>query len=211
MIARRKFVETLGGVAAAALLHPTWAAPRARTAASREAADLYRKAFVLDCNTLASIGLATEDDVQIVQAICESGVTAVKSTLGGAGRTFDQAVADIAAAEHLIEKRADLFLKIRTHSDLDLARQHKLGIIYSFEAASPLEDKIERIEMFRKLGVLVMQLTYNRRSPFGMGCLDGDTGGLTELGRQAITKVKGARGTAVPRPFKIQNTLGVLA
>jgi membrane dipeptidase len=52
-----------------------------------------------------------------------------------------------------------------------------------------LEDKIDRIEMFRGLGVRVMQLTYNRRTPFGVGCLDGDTDGLTELGRKAIAKM----------------------
>jgi membrane dipeptidase len=34
-----------------------------------------------------------------------------------------------------------------------------------------------------------MQLSYNRRSPFGVGCLEGDTGGLTELGREAIAKM----------------------
>ena len=52
-----------------------------------------------------------------------------------------------------------------------------------------LEDKIERIELFRELGVRVMQLNYNRRTPFGVGCLDGETDGVTELGRKAIAKM----------------------
>jgi membrane dipeptidase len=74
--------------------------------------------------------------------------------------------------------------------DFDRAhKERKLGVIYSFEAVTMLEDKIERIEMFRHLGVRVMQLTYNRRSPFGIGCLDGETEGLTELGRKAIAKM----------------------
>jgi membrane dipeptidase len=34
-----------------------------------------------------------------------------------------------------------------------------------------------------------MQLTYNRRTPFGAGCLDGETDGLTDLGRKAIAKM----------------------
>jgi membrane dipeptidase len=34
-----------------------------------------------------------------------------------------------------------------------------------------------------------MQLTYNRRTPLGCGCLDGETDGLTDLGRKAITKM----------------------
>jgi membrane dipeptidase len=37
--------------------------------------------------------------------------------------------------------------------------------------------------------VRVMQLTYNRRTPLGCGCLDGETDGLTELGRNAVAKI----------------------
>ena len=52
-----------------------------------------------------------------------------------------------------------------------------------------LEDKIDRIELFRSLGVRVMQLTYNHRTPLGCGCLDGDTDGLTDLGGSAVAKM----------------------
>jgi membrane dipeptidase len=120
----------------------------------------------------------------------ESGISALKTTLGGANGSFEDTVADIAAAERLMEAAPDLFLKVRAASDLDRARdERKVAVIYSFEAASPLEDKVERIALFRGLGVRVMQLSYNRRSPFGVGCLDGDTEGVTELGRQAIAKM----------------------
>jgi membrane dipeptidase len=99
-------------------------------------------------------------------------------------------VAEIASAQQLMEKRADLFLNVRTTADLDRAKkEQKLGIIYSFESPNMLEDKIDRIELFRGLGVRVMQLTYNRRTPLGVGCLDSETGGLTDLGRKAIAKM----------------------
>jgi membrane dipeptidase len=127
---------------------------------------------------------------EVTTAIRESGVTAVKATLGGAVGDFAEAVRDIASANLLIEKRADLFLQIRTAADFERARtEKKLGVIFSFESANMLEDKIERIELFRGLGVRVMQLTYNRRTPLGVGCLDGDTDGLTDLGRKAIAKM----------------------
>jgi membrane dipeptidase len=79
---------------------------------------------------------------------------------------------------------------VQRAADLDRAkREQKLGVIYSFESANMLEDKIDRIENFRALGVRVMQLTYNRRTPLGCGCLDGETDGVTELGRNAIAKM----------------------
>jgi membrane dipeptidase len=192
MITRRQFTKTLSGVGALLTLNPIigWAADE--TKVSAEAAKLYRDSFILDGNALASIGnlLRESNQDELTKNLRESGVTALKSTLGGAVGDFAMTVADIAAAEQLIEKRGDLFLKVRVAADLDRARkEQKLGVIYSFESAAMLEDKIERIELFRGLGVRVMQLTYNRRTPFGVGCLDGETDGLTELGRKALAKM----------------------
>ena len=189
MVTRRQFTKTLGGAAALATFSPffAWAAD-----VSAEAAKLYRDSFILDGNALAWIGKLLREPKQdeLTKFIRGSGVMAIKSTLGGSVGDFATTVADIAAAEQLMEKRADLFLKVRVAGDLDRARsEQKLGVIYSFESAAMLEDKIERIEIFRGLGVRVMQLTYNRRTPFGVGCLDGETDGLTDLGRQAIAKM----------------------
>jgi len=150
---------------------------------------IYRNAFVLDCNTLASIGNEFGDAAS-VQALRDSGINALKSTLGGASGTFEETVADIAGAQKLIERRPDLFIKVTRHADLERAKpEGKVAVIFSFEAASPLEDKLERIDLFRNLDVLVMQLSYNHTTPFGVGCLDGETGGVTELGRKAIARM----------------------
>ncbi len=155
-------------------------------------ADIYRNAFVLDCNTLASIGLLAKDGnlASELQAIRDSGLGALKSTLGGANGTFEEAVADIAAAQQLIEQHPELFIKVVRHADLERAKpENKVAVIFSFEAALPLEDKLDRIDLFRNLDVLVMQLSYNHTTPFGVGCLDGETGGVTELGRKAIARM----------------------
>jgi membrane dipeptidase len=192
MMTRRQFTRSVGGAAALAALTPfvTWAADAAKVSA--EAAKIYRDSFILDANAFAGIGgiLGRSEQNEITKLIRESGVTALKSTLGGASGNFEMAVEDIAYAQQLMEKRADLFLHVRTAADFERARrEQKLGVIYSFESPNMLEDKIDRIEIFRDLGVRVMQLTYNRRTPFGVGCLDGDSDGLTELGRKAIAKM----------------------
>lgn len=192
MITRREFTRSLGGATALVAFSPVlgWTADEAK--GSADVAKLYGDSFIFDANALASIGSLHRRSNQenITRVIRESGVTALKATLGGATGGFEEAVADIAAAEQLMEKRADLFLKIRTAPDLDRAKkEQKLGVIYSFESAAMLEDKIDRVELFRELGVRVMQLNYNRRTPFGVGCLDGETDGLTELGRKAIAKM----------------------
>lgn len=192
MITRREFTKSLSGATALVALSPAlgWAIEDPKVSA--DAAKIYRDSFILDGNALAGIGGLWNPSRQdeITKVVRESGVTSLKSTLGGATGNFEMAVEDIALAEQLMEKRADLFLKVRTHGDFERARkEQKLGVIYSFESANMLEDKIDRIELFRGLGVRVMQLTYNRRTPFGVGCLDGDTDGLTELGRKAVAKM----------------------
>jgi membrane dipeptidase len=192
MITRREFTKSLSAAAVLATLNPVlgWASEEVKVSAA--AVKIYSECLVLDGNALAWIGslLGRPNQEEVTKVMRESGVTAVKSTLGGPAGNFEDAVNDIAAAEQLIEKRADLFLHVRTHGDFDRARkERKMGVIYSFESANMLEDKIERIELFRNLGVRVMQLTYNRRTPLGVGCLDGETEGLSELGRNAIAKM----------------------
>jgi membrane dipeptidase len=157
------------------------------------AAGLYRNAFVLDANTLASIGYYLRyapNTADLLQGIRDSGLTALKCTLGGDHSTFEQTIEDLAAAQVLFDKYPDQFIKVVRPSDLERPKpERKIAVILSFEAASTLEGKLERIEMFRQLDVLVMQLTYNHKTPFGCGCLDGDKDGITDLGRKAIAKM----------------------
>jgi len=189
LLNRRDFNILAAGLAASFALKPAhgWA----DETVSAEAAKLYQSSFVLDCNSLASIGAVPANERDgFLKAVRASGVTAVKSTLGGATGTFEQAVADIAAADQLIENSPDVFIKVRNIAELKRCKgDSRMGVIYSFEAASPLGDQLDRITLFRGLGVRVMQLCYNRKTPFGVGCLDGETGGLTDLGRQAIARM----------------------
>ena len=185
MLTRREFAAGIGGSLALAGISPLM------QVATTDAAPIYRSAFVLDCNTLSSAGQTpTTDQKDLLKDIHESGVTVVKCTLGAGNGKFEETVADIGALDRLIEAWPNDLMAVRIAADMNRAHtEHKLGFIYSFEAETMLEGKIERIEMFRNLGVRVMQLTYNRRSPFGVGCLDGDTEGLTDLGRKAIAKM----------------------
>jgi membrane dipeptidase len=154
---------------------------------------VYRKSFVLDCNTLASIGAelcCSAETAPALKLMRESGVSAMKTTLGASHGTFEETVADVAAAQDLVERFPQDFIKVTQAGDLDRAwHERKIALIFSFEAATMLEDKLDRIDLFRNMGVRVMQLSYNHKSPFGYGCLDTDNDGLTDLGHQAIERM----------------------
>ena len=48
----------------------------------------------------------------------------------------------------------------------------------------PFEGKADRIELFRDLGVRVMQLSYNKTSPWASGVMADPPTGLTDLGHR---------------------------
>jgi membrane dipeptidase len=165
---------------------------------SDAARELHRRAIVVDGNlappTWYNFAPPGWDEAQVtpetVDTLRKSGLTAIKLTLGGFNAPFETAVAEIAAVQRLIEGRGDLFTQIRRADEIEAARSaRKLGIIFSFESAVALEDKLDRINLFRALGVRVMQLGYNTTSPFGAGVLSPPDAGLTELGRAAIARM----------------------
>jgi membrane dipeptidase len=59
-----------------------------------------------------------------------------------------------------------------------------------------LDGELSRIELFRNLGVRVIQMTYNVRNLFGDGCLEPGNAGLSSLGRGAVARMN-ALGVAI--------------
>ena len=55
-----------------------------------------------------------------------------------------------------------------------------------WQNSRPIADELDRLYFFRRLGLRVMQLTYNFRNALGDGCLEPEEAGLTMLGRDAV-------------------------
>ncbi|MBV9062607.1 MAG: membrane dipeptidase, partial [Alphaproteobacteria bacterium] len=154
---------------------------------SPKARALYRRALVFDANCAPPLPDNLPMPPDTLDMVRASGVTAVKSTLGGIDSNFEDTIAEIAFFQRFIEMHPQVFLQVRDYGDFAKAKAEKrFGILLSFESAAMLEDKPERIEIFRGLGVRVMQLSYNKASPFGAGVLADPPTGLTELGRKAL-------------------------
>jgi membrane dipeptidase len=153
------------------------------------AGDLYRSAVVLDCNLGADIEKLplSADQLRIYR---DSGLTAIKSTIGGYADNFESTIADAALWMQVVETHPDVFMQIRRAADIATAkREGKLGVILSFEGVGMLDGKLERIDLFRQLGVRVMQLSYNTTSAFAAGVMADPASGLTELGRSAVARM----------------------
>jgi len=122
-----------------------------------------------------------------------SGITAVNSTvsaLGDAATAFEKTIANIAAWEHELQRSPHVFTKVRTIADMRAAkRSRQLGVIFGFQDTTPLWDRPERLEMFYRLGVRIIQLTYNGSNLVADGCLVPEDRGLKPYGRDLIARM----------------------
>ena len=60
----------------------------------------------------------------------------------------------------------------------------------------PIGDDLDRLALFHRLGLRIMQPTYNFRNFMGDGCLEPDDGGLSALGGRAVASMN-ALGIAI--------------
>jgi len=165
------------------------ATPQA-TAVGEAARRLYRRALVLDANCAPPL----PDRLPVPQAdldlVRHSGISVIKLSLGGINSDFAHTVKAIGQVEQLIEVHPDYFMGVRVPGDMARAKKgDKLGIILSFESVEMLGGQLSSLEVFRDLGVRVMQLSYNRKSPFAAGVMEPAAGGLTPLGRDAVREM----------------------
>src|ERR1039458_2328612 len=173
---RRDFNLGILKISAAALLAPRLLAQPIDRSADRltendspSIAALYKNAIVIDSLCAPLVDMDAPPTADILAAVRQSGITAINFTVSEP--TFEGTVGNIAAVEALVEQHPDAFMLVRRHSDIARAkRENKIGIFPGFQYTAFLEENPERIEIFRRFGVRIMQLPYNNRSIFGDGC-----------------------------------------
>jgi membrane dipeptidase len=184
---RREFQLSVLRLSAAAVLAPRLFGGL-RAGASPDNATLYQGAIVIDSLCSPFLDQVTAPNAALVAVVRQSGITAVNYTVSDT--TFEGTISNLAWLNALVEKYPDAFTIIRRYSDIARAKQEKkVGIIPGFQYTGFLEENPERIEMFRNLGVRIMQLTYNVRTAFGDGCLEPGNAGLSRAGVAAVKKM----------------------
>lgn len=119
--------------------------------------------------------------------ILAGGVTATNVTIGGQHTNTDEALNQIRRYYGLIEMAPDRVMLVEEADDILKAKQQgKLGIIIGTQNATPIGDFVELLYIFRKLGLRIIQLTYNEANLLGCGCLEPADGGLTAFGTEVV-------------------------
>lgn len=117
------------------------------------------------------------------------GLTAVNATVAII-EGFDQTIRNIAWWYRALEEHADKILQVRTTADIRRAKaEGKTGIIFGFQNTSPIEDELDRLAIFKELGVRVIQATYMEANLVGQGCLERIDAGVTGFGLEVIAEL----------------------
>jgi len=187
-LTRRAFVA--GGSAAAVAL-------AIRRAAFAAAGNPYREAIVID--GLGGLGNSAAGDGpladQYIGDVRDSGITCVHTTILPVGTTqpdaaFARTVQGIGDLEREIDRHPGVLCRIRTAADIAAAkRAGRVGLVYGLQDGVAFETDLARLDELHRLGIRIVQPTYNRRNLLGDGCLEPANAGLSLAGVQAIERM----------------------
>jgi membrane dipeptidase len=79
---------------------------------------------------------------------------------------------------------------IRTLSDIDAAkRDGKVGLVFGLEAATPIENELDRLDVLFGLGLRQIGIAYSDANALGSGLSEKVDAGLTNFGRRAVQRM----------------------
>lgn len=103
---------------------------------------------------------------------------------------FVEGIGYVSMWKKYLRENADILTLVRSPGDIVAAKAAgKVGIILGWQNTSPLEDKLDYVEIFKDLGVNIMQLTYNTQNYSGAGYLEEHDSGLTGFGREVVAEM----------------------
>lgn len=117
------------------------------------------------------------------------GITGVSCTCG-LWENFRDSIARIVEWNHHFGENADLIQQAHSTGDIYRAKKEgKTAVVLSWQNTAGIEDRIDYLQIFAKLGVKIMQLTYNTQNYSGAGYTELNDGGLTGFGREVVDEM----------------------
>ena len=168
-----------------------------------------------DEQALGYVGGTRGVDARALADARSAGLAAVNITLGhvaGSGDAFCETVRDITGWNAFIAGHAAALRRIDGVADIEAAAAAgQVGVIYGFQNTEMLGQELDRVRLFARMGVRVIQLTYNGRNAVGDGATVPDDRGLSTFGAEAVERLQ-AEGVLVDLSHSSEKTcLGALA
>ena len=126
---------------------------------------------------------------EIFEQMHAGGLTAVHVTVAY-HETTRETLTRLGEWNARFEAFPELIRPVYNPDDIAKAKtEGRVGIIFGAQNCSPIEDEIRLVEIMRRLGLMIMQLTYNNQSLLACGCYEDEDSGLTRFGKQVIREM----------------------
>lgn len=136
--------------------------------------------------------------------LAESGMTVVFDNMmdgtacisGSAPWRWDDIVTDLGMRQADLAHQ-DGVAVVRRFSDIGAVRAAGgVGIVFGLEAATPIENELDRLDVLYGLGIRQIGIAYSDSNALGSGLAEAVDGGLTAFGRRAVARMD-ALGLAI--------------
>jgi membrane dipeptidase len=108
---------------------------------------------------------------------------------GHAPWRWDDIVTDLGMRQADLAHQSGAMI-VRTVADIDEARRSgRVGLVFGLEAATPIENEIDRLDVLYGLGLRQIGIAYSDANALGSGLAEARDGGLTLFGRRAVTRM----------------------
>jgi membrane dipeptidase len=147
------------------------------------AADLHRDLIVFDGLIVADFGRPVFEDMR------RGGLTAANCTCC-IWDGFRDTMNNVARWKRWLREHSDLIMQVHTTADIASAKYAgKTGIVLGWQNLTGIEDQIGYLELFKQLGVGIMQIAYNTQNLVGTGCYETRDAGLSDFGHEVIAEM----------------------
>lgn len=125
----------------------------------------------------------------VFRAMNRGGLTAANCTCS-VWENFRDTMQNIARWNQMLRTHQDLITKVISVDDIRKAKKDgKTGVVLGFQNTSAFEDQVAFVELFKQLGVGIVQMTYNTQNLVGSGCYESTDSGLSDFGHDIVAEM----------------------
>ena len=145
--------------------------------------ELQNNSIIIDCLQYANWS------PKIFKEMHEGGIDCIHVTIAY-HENFRETILNLEKWNSYFLNFSDLIVQAKSVDDIIKAQKdNKTAIIFGFQNPSPIEDDIGLVEIWQKLGIKFMQLTYNNQSLLATGCYENNDTGITRMGKEVIKEM----------------------
>ncbi|HEX3789009.1 MAG TPA: membrane dipeptidase [Pseudonocardiaceae bacterium] len=124
-----------------------------------------------------------------VDLFFDGGPAAVSMIRSHTSWDWDDALSDLGMRQADWAHQS-LVTRVLSYADAEAARANgQVGVVLTLEAATPIGNDVDRLDILYGLGVRLLGLVYSESNQLGSGLADTGDAGLTLLGRKALRRM----------------------